>query len=218
MARLPNGLLGGFIGTIGNIEGYMFRGKMVCRTKRIKTTKPPTEKQLASRQKMKLVKEFIGAFIEIVRTGFAYNVIGKDHSAYDAAIGWHIKNAITGEYPHQTINYAAVRFSLGPIDPTDLGAMTETNNDQLIFTWKPDHSFLHANDRVMLLAYAPALKEAVFTQCGARRSAGTDSLILPVSEWGKDIVVETYLSFITENGIRCMDSIYTGRFDIGTQV
>lgn len=47
MARLINGILGGFVGIVGNLEGYMLNGRQIIRSRRKKTSKPPTEKQLA---------------------------------------------------------------------------------------------------------------------------------------------------------------------------
>lgn len=214
MARLHNGILGGVLGTIGNIEGYMSRGQFIYRSKRTKSTKPPTEKQLAARQKMKLVKHFVGVFTDFVRVGFAYTAIGKKYSAYDAAVGWQLKNAIAGEYPNQSINYAAVQVSIGPIDLKDLHVQVQLSDDKLIFSWQPDHTYLHASERVMLLAYDAASNEAVYVRCGARRSAGTDSLVLPGDMLGKGIAVETWLSFVEENGVKCGNSIYTGRFKL----
>lgn len=212
MARLKNGLLGGITGAIGNIEGYMLKGQLIYRTRRIKSTKPPTEKQLACRQKMKIVQNFLGAFTDFIKTGFAYAAIGKTYSAIGAAVGWHIKNAITGEYPNFTIDYTAVKTAVGPINIKGTHATATIEDDKLTFTWTPNYSYPHTNDRVMLLAYSPVLNEAVYVLFGAQRVKGTDQLILPVNTWGRDVAVETYLAFIAENGMSCSDSIYTGNF------
>jgi hypothetical protein len=211
MARFKKGLLGGITGVIGNLEGYMLNGQLVLRTRRAKSTKPPTAGQLASRHKMRVVSKFLGSMIGFVNTGFAYVARGKDYSAHNAAIRWQLKNAVLGEYPDFTIDYASVRVTEGPIDTQGIDAAATIDGNKLIFTWKPNRSYAHANDCVMLLAYAPALNEAVYTHCGAKRSTGTDQLTLPVERWGEGIEVETYLSFIAENGIKCTNSIYTGR-------
>jgi hypothetical protein len=217
MARLKDGLLGGITGAIGNLEGYMFRGQLIYRSRRIKSTKPPTEKQLACRQKMRIVKKFTGVFTDFLKTGFAYAAIGKTCSAIDAAVGWQIKNAITGEYPNFTIDYPMVKVAVGPINIQGTHATATIEDDKLTFTWTPDYGYPHANDRVMLLAYSPVLNEAVYNLLGKKRITGTDQLILPVNTWGKDVVVETYLAFIAENGMSCSDSIYTGSFHLFPQ-
>jgi hypothetical protein len=163
---------------------------------------------------MRIVKRFLGAFTEFISIGFAYAAIGKTYSAIDAAVGWQLKNAIAGEYPNLTIDYAAAKVAAGPINIQGTHAAATIEDDKLTFTWTPDYSYPHANDRVMLLAYSPALNEAVHVIFGEKRIKGTDQLILPVNTWGRDVSVETYLAFIAENGMSCSDSIYTGKFDL----
>ncbi|SFE98361.1 hypothetical protein SAMN05518672_113151 [Chitinophaga sp. CF118] len=212
MARIKNGLLGDITGTIGNIEGYMLNGRLILRTRRAKSSKPPTQKQLACRMRMRVVKRFLGAFIEFVRIGFTYSAKNKIYNPHEAAVGWQLKNAITGEYPDITIDYSKVRVTEGPMDTQGINAVARMEDKKLIFTWTPDFSYVHSTDCVMLLAYAPGLNEAVYKLCGAKRSTGTDELILAGDNWGEGIAVETYLSFIKEHGTICTNSIYTGSF------
>jgi hypothetical protein len=40
MARFNNGIMGGFTGIIGQIEGYIRKGQPVMRARRKKVTKP----------------------------------------------------------------------------------------------------------------------------------------------------------------------------------
>lgn len=209
MAHLPNGLLGGFLGTVGNIEGYMLNGKYVIRSRRKKSTKPPTEKQLACRQKMKIISRFFSAFVSYVQVGFA-NATSKTSTGYNAAIAYHLKYAIAGQYPDYNVDYEKVRVSEGLMSTKDINAAVTIQDNKLIFTWTPNLTYAHSNDRVMLLAYAPALNEAVYTVCGAKRMSGTDVLILHDDTW-KGIAVEIHLSFISENRTQCTNSIYLGQ-------
>jgi hypothetical protein len=209
MARLNNGILGGFVGIVGNLEGYMLNGRQIIRIRRQKITKPPTEKQLGWRQKMVLTHQFLGAFTDFVKAGFTYATTGKDPTPYAAAVGYQLKHVFRGEYPNYTIDYAQVRLTEGPISTEGIDAAVTMQDNKLIFTWTPDRSYEHSSDRVMLLGYSPALNEAVYKLCGERRITGTDLLILRDETWrGKTI--ETYLSFITENGTKCANSIYLG--------
>jgi hypothetical protein len=212
MARSKQGLLGAIIGAIGNIEGYMLNGKIVYRTRRTKTLKPPSEKQLVSHQKMRLVIRFLGAFIEFVKTGFTYVSRGKDYNAHNAAVSWHLMNAIAGEYPDFTIDYAAVRVTQGPMDTKGINPSAMIKDDKLIFTWTPDLTYLHSHDNVMLLAYAPDLNEAVYKLSGAKRKTGRDELDLSADGWKSGVEMHAYLSFIAENGTKCTNSMYMGRF------
>lgn len=107
---------------------------------------------------------------------------------------FHLKNFLFLEYYRQKIN---------------CNGSVITEGNQLRFTWTPDLTYAHNKDHAILVAYAPSLKEAVYTLCGAKRSVGTDVLILP-GDW-KGITIETYLSFKAENSILCTNSIYLGQ-------
>lgn len=210
MARLKNGILGGIQGIVGNLEGYMLNGEYVIRSRRKKSTKQPSEKQKACRRKMVVVNNFLSAFIPFVQVGFTYTAAGKTYNGYNAATAYQIKNAIAGEYPDYAIDYMKVRLTEGPMDNKGINATVTLQEDRLIFTWKADLSYAHSSDRVMLLAYSPALSEAVYTLCGAKRSTGTDILLLPDDTW-KGKVIEIYLSFVSENRKQCMNSVYLGQ-------
>jgi hypothetical protein len=214
MARLENGILGGIVGALGNLVGYMLNGKYVIRTRSRKSTKPPTEKQLACRKKMMVVNIFLNRLVPYVQVGFTYTATGKNYSGYNAATAYQLKNAITGEYPDYTIDYTKVRLTEGPMNNENINAAVTLQNNYLVFTWKADRSYIRGNDHVMLLAYSPVLNEAVYTLCGAKRSTGTDTLLLPDATW-KGKVVETYLSFMTEDRKKCTNSLYLGQIFTG---
>ncbi|WP_143097971.1 DUF6266 family protein [Chitinophaga sp. CF118] len=209
MARLNNGFLGGFSGIIGNLEGYMLNGQQIIRSRRRKSTKPPTEKQLACRQKMALTHKFLSSFTDLVKAGFTYPTRGKNLTPYNAAVSYQMKHVFRGEYPDYTIDYAQARLTEGPINTVGIKAAVTLQGNQLIFTWSPDQTYAHGTDRVMLLAYSPALNEAVYNRWGEKRSRGVDILRLSDEIW-KGKTLEIYLSFISENGIKCSNSIYLG--------
>jgi hypothetical protein len=210
MARLKNGILGGIHGAMGNIEGYLLKGEYIVRSRRKKSTKPPTEKQLACRQKMLIVNNFLGAFIQFIQIGFTFTATNKTYTAYNAAIAYQLKYAVTGQYPNYTIDYKKAQLTEGPMTTDGINAGVTLQDNNLIFTWTADLSYKHSNDHVMLLAYAPALNEATYNLCGAKRSVGNDVLILPDDTW-KGKVIETYLSFINESRTQCTNSLYMGQ-------
>ena len=210
MARLKNGILGGIQGVVGNLEGYVRNGEYYIRSRRRKTTKPPSEKQLACRKKLVVVNDFLGSFVPYVQVGFAFAAAGKTCDGYNLATSYHIKNAIAGQYPEYTIDYTKVKLTEGPIDNGNINAAVTLQDNRLIFTWTPDFSYTHSRDRVMLLAYSPALNEAVYTLCGASRITGTDMLVLPDNTWN-GTVIEVYFSFVSENRKSCTNSLYLGQ-------
>jgi hypothetical protein len=209
MARLKNGILGGFQGTIGGLEGYILNGQYVIRSRRRKSSKPPTLKQLASWQRMRVVNHFLCALDPFVKLGFSNAVIDKKYNAYTGAIRHQLKNAVGGQYPDHCIDYEKVRLTEGTLNVQDINTSVSVEDNVLKFTWTPNLSYEHGNDHVMLLAYAPALNQAVYNLCGAKRSAGTEVLVLR-DRWRGE-VIETYLSFKAESSMLCANSIYTGQ-------
>lgn len=153
--------------------------------------------------------QFLGAFTDFVKAGFTYATTGKGLTPYAAAVGYQLKHVFRGEYPNYTIDYAQARLTEGPINTEGINAAVTIQGNKLIFTWTPDLSYTHSSDRVMLLGYSPVLNEAEYKLCGEKRSTGRDVLILSDETW-KDKTIETYLSFISENGITCTNSIYLG--------
>ena len=210
MARLKNGILGGFTGVLGPLNGYMFRGQYILRSRRQKSNKPLTEKQQAPLQKMKAVTNFLHPyFTDLINVGFAYTASGTSKTPNNLATSYQYKNAVTGQYPDYQIDYPNVRFTEGPMSTAGIDASVIVEGSQLRFSWTPDRTYVHHNDHVILVAYAPSLKAAVYTLCGAKRSVGTDVLQLP-GDW-KGITIETYLSFKAENSMLCTNSIYLGQ-------
>jgi hypothetical protein len=63
MAYLKNGILGGLQGPVGDMVWYMLNGKYIVRSRRRKSTKPPTEKQLACRKRLTMVNDFLSEFL-----------------------------------------------------------------------------------------------------------------------------------------------------------
>jgi hypothetical protein len=62
MARIPNGILGEFVGTAGPVSGYMRMGTNFLRSRRRRSNRPMTPKRLAQQQKIKVCNEFTKPF------------------------------------------------------------------------------------------------------------------------------------------------------------
>jgi hypothetical protein len=62
MAKVPEGILGGFIGRVGPISGYRRNGVNIMRTARSRKDKKITPGRLAQREKLKVCNGFTWAF------------------------------------------------------------------------------------------------------------------------------------------------------------
>ncbi|HWW42244.1 DUF6266 family protein [Pedobacter sp.] len=210
MARLINGILGAFSGVIGTVEGYMLKGALIIRSRKRKPTKAPSLKQLSCRMKLKLVNELLSSCTDFVKVGFAWSAKDKRYSAYNAAVAHQVKHALIGTYPNLEIEYSQVRLTEGPLSNQGINPSVVRLGNELKFSWTPDLTYPHGTDHVMLLAYVPRLHRSVYNLCGAKRNTGYEVLLLPTEFTGAG-EIETYLSFITENGMACTDSLYLGK-------
>ncbi|PSL24071.1 DUF6266 family protein [Chitinophaga ginsengisoli] len=208
MARLKKGLLNGFFGAIGNVEGYEQDGQYIIRSRRIQGSQPPSEKQLACREKMRITNQLLSRFSEFVKLGFAKPSKDRSFRAYSAAVAYQLTHAIIGSYPNYEIDYSKLRVAEGPIDTDGLSPSVSLQSNTLLFSWTPAANYPDSTDHVMLLAYAPALKQAVCNLCGAKRRIGQEILELP--ETWQQQRIETYMAFRGEINRQCSNSIYLG--------
>ena len=209
MARINNGILGGIQGKIGNVEGYLWKGIPVIRAERRKTNKPPTEKQLIARKRMAVVSNFINTMTNFVRAGFEVFAQHETFTANNAAKSYQLLNAVQGEYPDFSINYAAVKVSRGVLPPAESPQVTPATNG-LTFTWAVDPlmNFYNRQSQVMLLVYAPELNKSFYVLSGARRTAGTE--FMELSDEFKNQELHCYIAFVADDRKAISDSLYVG--------
>lgn len=208
MARLKKGLFGPISGSIGTVEGYELNGQFILRSKRVKPAKPPTEKQLACREKMRLINSALSHCKAFIELGYAEAVKIQTYNAYNAAVAYNMQHAIIGIYPNYEIAYSQLKLATGTIDTEGLAPSVSLQGNTLSFTWVPATVYPRSTDHVMLLAYVPELKQAAYNLCGAKRREGEETLPLPGSWQG--MPVHCYLVFRVESGAECTDSIYLG--------
>lgn len=210
MARMKNGILGGLVGRIGDVEGYIVKGVPMLRARKRKTNIPPTLKQLAQRQKLSVTNKFIGSMNEFVAFGFGPFSSDKTSSANNAAKSYQMNHAIQGEYPDQSIDYSKVMLALGSLPPL-ANPQVAVDADNLKFSWTIDYDndYYNSTARVMALAYCPDLNVSRYSVSGARRSEGEFSLELPVEF--KEKHLEVYIAVIGVDLKQVSNSIYLGR-------
>ncbi|MBB6500544.1 DUF6266 family protein [Pedobacter cryoconitis] len=209
MAIFSKGSNDGFTGRIGNTVTYWRYGKLVKRTIGLRTD-VPTVPVLRSRQVTALTTALLKPVKSFIAVGFELEGKLELKSYYTVATSYNRLNAISGTYPEQRIDFTKVLFSRGkmPVTPNISVRRTE---EGLIFNW--DASFtevgVNGNDQVMLMAYAPGSSGTVFQLNAGRRSEGEASL--SIRKRRKPLLLETYISFISENRKRVSNSIYAGQ-------
>ncbi len=212
MARLTNGILGPFIGTAGNLTGYMKQGKNFVRTRRRKSSSPMAPKRLAQQQKIKVCNVFTKPFSG---TGFfnktfpAYDSSGTGFNRATSAI---MNLAITGAYPNFTISYPLVLISRGPLPPAENASAMQTAEGNILFSWTDNSSTgtAKANDKVILVAYFPEIKQAIF-RIGITTRADCQALLETHNMQG--FAAKAWISFLSKDEKDAANSVYAGNVE-----
>ncbi|WP_205945819.1 DUF6266 family protein [Pedobacter hiemivivus] len=215
MARIENGILGGFNGNLGPVEGYVRYGIAYVRTKKRKRTTPPTPKEKIQRKRMEVVNNFVNSMTDYVRIGFEEAAQGKPISPNNAAKSYQLLHAVQGEYPDISMNYSAARLTQGTIElPLNPIATAEGNGVRFNWSYNTSLNWSDRGARVMLLVYAEETGKSYYLFSGARMTEETDFLELPAEVKGMQLQV--YMSFIADDRRSLSNSIYLGNLVIET--
>ncbi|MBC8005030.1 MAG: hypothetical protein H7X84_06125, partial [Verrucomicrobia bacterium] len=161
MAKILNGILGGFSGKVGTVIGACWKGIDYMRGLATSVTNPNTPAQQEQRAKFSLMVAFLRPLQGFLRLGFRSAAIRM--SAFNAAMAYNLKNAVSGVFPAFTIDYDQVllcRGSLaGALNPS---CMAEADN-RLTFTWENNSQETNSmvSDQVVLVVYNPLRRQAV---------------------------------------------------------
>ena len=210
MATIPAGILGHFIGKAGNITGYMRNGKNFVRSRPRKSNIPASPARLAQQQKIKVCGEFTRAFSGSGFFNRTFPAYGHSGTGYNRATSAIMHLAIIGVYPDTAIAYPQVLISKGPL-PGAVNANAAVNNEgHIVFTWEDNSGTGTAkeNDKVIVVAYFPSLKKAIFNTGIALRKDGEAILQIPHMQ---GTAAETWIGFLSNDEKDASDSMYSGK-------
>jgi len=210
MGKMPYGILGPVIGSIGNVTGYMLNGQNVSRVKDRKITHF-TKNQLANQQRMTVLNEFFGFMGSFLKAGFGLAAQGTTKNYHNLATSYNKKNALKGEYPNIEMDYAKVLLSTGGL-PEAQNPAVEAVQEGLKFSWDLSGIDLQSGqDQIMMLAYGTLSKRVESILYGPKRSEG--EAVFELTAKMKLEPLETYISFISPDRLEVANSIYTGRVE-----
>ena len=207
MGKISQGILGGFSGKVGTVIGGNWKGIDYMRSKAAKVTNPNSKAQKDQRSKFSLVLSFLQPITDFVKIGFKDYAIKM--TAFNSAMSYNVKNAITGEYPNYSMDFSQALVSRGSLAGALNPAAISTATGRIAFSWDDNsaETNAHEDDLAMILVLNQDKKEAVFTTEGSIRDAGTQILTVPDSYSGDS--VECFIAFISVDG-QVANSKYIG--------
>ena len=204
MGIINQGILGGFSGKVGPIVGFRWKSNYYIRARAAKVSNPRTPKQQEQRGKFATAFSFLKAIKPFIRIG--YKEFTQDKSAFNSAMSYTLKRAVTGSGKEIKIDFDRALVSMGTLMPIFEGAATVSNH-QMTFNWKDNSGMGNAErtDIVMVLVYNKDREAAVYDTKTALRSSQHAELQLP-SDWQDDELI-AYLSFCSADGNTIANSI-----------
>ena len=170
MGIINQGILGGFSGKVGPIVGFRWKSNYYIRARAAKVSNPRTPKQQEQRGKFATAFSFLKTIKPFIRIG--YKEFAQDKSAFNSAMSYTLKRAVTGSGKEIKIDFDRALVSIGTLIPVFEGAATQDGN-KMHFNWQDNSGMGNAEDTdiAMLLVYnkdktaLPAPDQEAFALC-----------------------------------------------------
>lgn len=205
MAKYIQGINGIFIGKVGTVVGCVWKGIPYMRSKGKPRSSQTTEIEAKNRSKFATAHAWLQPLLVFLRTGFAgYSATTV---GFNAAKSYNLKNAmIQGEVVPDLVK---VSYGDLPLPETLEVALLE---DKLQVNWSTGYiAGASDKDQLMLLAYHPESRTALYEVHGSFRSMGTQLMDTYREFVGKTIHI--YAAFVAADRSKQSTSLYLGAID-----
>jgi len=211
MGIITKGVLGGFRKKTGSVVGAYHRGQDTIRSMPRKTNKPATQVQKDQRFKFGLVTGALSRISSLIDTGYA--AAGANiTTAMNQAVGYHLKNAVSGASPNFSFDYTKLRFSKGKLEMAQSVLADSIAGNKVKFSWdhvEQDDKLIDGTDMASFLIYNPLKDKFVAIRNAVARSAKSFSISIPADFSTDDVHV--YISFSSvKNKNLVSNSLYIG--------
>lgn len=177
MARLPQGILGGVLGKVGNVVGSSWKGIPILKSRPLSVANPRTTKQVAQRTRMTNVVAFaqplLSSIIKPLNDRFA-----QQASGYNDFVSRNI-HLFENEAPTPP---ADLRISVGKmaaVNPMSMDAEIGDEFVSIVFPEALPDAFASADDQVFAVAYNATQK--VFGTTGGSYTRGDQNADITLS-------------------------------------
>ena len=210
MGRILQGILGPVSGTVGTIIGSNWKDISYIRSKSSRPKGKPTAAQLDNQHKFSAVMNFVSTMTDLLQLSFAK--YADNQSELNAAFAYNYDNALTGSSPDYSIDYAKALVSRGKLQNA-AGVTATITNKAVHFTWTDNSGMGNtpAKDKDVHVPYCKNYNLTFYSVGSAVRSSKAG--VLDVSNFA-GFPVETWIAFLSDDGINASNSIYTGELTV----
>lgn len=217
MGKSETGVFSDWSGGIDNLVGAVVHGEQQIRKKPAKSSKPPVQSQIDQRIKFAIVAAFVKSLAPVIQIG--YQSFNKN-SPRNAAVSYHLKNAITGVSPDFAFDYTAAVLSKGGLPKGMEMELTELPDRGLKLSWTQANSLtqndklVRGTDLVYAVFYSVEEKMYLVIEGSATRASLEANTIIP--RMFKGNTLHSYVFFVSADGKLVSDSQYLGSMLVPT--
>lgn len=199
MGTIKTGILGNVSGKVGNVVGGTWKGINYLRTVAASVNNPNTELQASQRLRFSTVVKFLQPITEFIRVGYKGQALKM--TAFNAAFSYNYRNALTGDFPDFTVDYAKAMVSRGTMAGAINPACSSTEAAKISISWEmaPGNGLSSDTDTAIFVIFNPGKNEAVFSLNAGTRADGSLEVSLPASYSGDE--VHCYIAFMTMSSV-----------------
>jgi hypothetical protein len=205
MAKYLQGIIGAFSGKIGPVIGTSRNGVPYMKGRGYPRTAPVLENEAKNRNKFAVAHAWLKPLLQVLRVGF--NGYSRTTYGYNAAKSYTLKHAME----EGAVIPALVKVSYGDLQLPENLSVTLEENYSFQFNWSTEYTEpASRKDQIMVLAYHPESKTAIYEIHGAFRQSGSQGFEVYSDFKGK--MIHVYAAFIAADRSRQSDSVYLGEF------
>lgn len=207
MAKIRDGIFGGFSGKLGNLVGMYLNGKHYLRTVPSYINNPRTKKQQANRKAFGMVSKLVARLVPFIEVTLSA-VEGKQPRG--AFVSYNMRSAVKYDTEGEVeIDYTNLVVSAGLLKQPEGPSAERTDDGSVIVRWTDNSRDGNArpNDKALLLALHEG-RIAGYNLEGSPRKAG--EAVLPIAPAYKDAPVHVYLCMSSARGTLFSNSVCLG--------
>lgn len=207
MATYKKGILGVFTGKVGTVVGSSWKGISYMRSLPKSSGKAPSQPQIDQRLKFGLVTSFLRPIKTLTNIG--YRVVSGNLTPYNAAVSYHLSEAVIGVGQSFEIDYPKVIFSRGELPGVVMPTITAGAAGTVNLNWVDNSAanLAQPTDKAVVLLYNSITKEFVFSDT-ATRVATTEEVLLPPGF--VDETLHCWMAFFAADDKQVSTSVYLG--------
>ena len=184
MAKSNWGITSGFIGKLGNVVGFNWKGRNIQRAL-TQTSNPNTKGQVLARTRFALITRTGGELYEAIYEGYRREAGNLRTTQNGLFVKDNFNFVIGDEVADLVVDYEKLQLSSGKLHGVDFGQASISGN-ALSVSVADSNLYgrrVSASDRIYLVAYCPELGDARCQSVGTRSGETTLTLNLP-AKWG----------------------------------